>query len=359
MSEKARRICFVGGGLAGGGQERSLTTLANFFSNQGIEVYIISIFKTECFYELNPGIKLIWPEINRRKHNRYIYAILLIPYLRNNFKKIKPDVVLSIGEWFNSYVIISTRLLRIKLVVSNRMSPLLKLGFPLDLANKLLYRYADGIIAQTNIAREIIYKKTRNANIIVIPNAVRPIDIRITKREKQIVTLGRLSSEKGHSVLLKAFAKLNSSEWTLHIIGDGPIKKDLEHECFNLRIQERVIFYGQKKDFSEILGNSSIFVLPSFSEGFPNALIEAMSVPLPCISSDCIAGPVDIIQDGVNGLLFRSGHIDELHLKLETLISSEKLRESLSREAYKVREKYKFNIIAERHQQFLFDGIIK
>ena len=51
------------------------------------------------------------------------------------------------------------------------------------------------------------------------------------------------------------------------------------------------------------MGESEIFVLPSFYEGFPNALIEAMSVPLACISSDCVAGPGDIIEDGVNGLL--------------------------------------------------------
>ncbi|MBP7508329.1 MAG: glycosyltransferase [Prolixibacteraceae bacterium] len=349
-----KRICFVGGGLRGGGQERALTSMANYFAGCGHHVSLINLFKTEQLYELNDSIEIFWPTTDRDKYHRLIYALLILPYLRRSIRKTKPDVLLSYGEWFNPFVILSTRFLGVPLYVLDRMGPGIKLDPIVGNARKALYRIADGVIVQTDIAARLIKEKTGAKRIKVIPNPVTVIDANTSVKKKQIVTIGRLSHEKGHIVLIRAFARISSNDWTLHVIGDGPELSNLEIESLNLGISQRVKFYGFKKDFSKVLGESDIFVLPSFYEGFPNALIEAMSVPVACVSSDCIAGPSDIIKEGINGLLVQPNNVEQLAFTLNRLIENPELRRRLATEAYKVRETYAFAKIAQQYLDFIF-----
>ena len=351
-----KKICFVSAGLSGGGMERSLTSLANYFAELGHQVTIVNLFRTEVFFALHSSITIVWPNLNRDSTHRMLYAIRLVPYLRREIQKSKAGAVLSFGEWFNAYVIISLIGTKQRLFISDRMGPLLKLGFPLDQANKLLYKYATGIIAQTQTAKKIIASKTKAKNIAVIPNAVIPIDVISLKKEKRIITVGRLSREKGHEILLAAFAKLQDKSWVLDIVGDGPKRKRLEEQVRSLGIAERVIFHGHQKHFGELLGRASIFVLPSYYEGFPNALVEAMSVPLAVISSDCVAGPSEIIRHGLDGLLFEPGNVDVLLELLTALTSNEKQRDYLASNAFKVRERFAFEQMSKKYLSILISA---
>ncbi len=355
--EKNIKICFVSAGLAGGGMERSLTNIANYAAGQGYEVTILNLFKTDVFFDLHPEITLIWPEIDRASTHRLLYAAQLIPYIRKQLKQLKPDTVLSFGEWFNAYVIMATRFLGIPVFVSDRMGPLLNLGFLLESARKIMYRFASGIISQTSIARKIVYKKTWAKNIIVIPNALNVIDTDTAIKKNQIVTVGRLSREKGQAVLIRAFAALEVTDWSLHIVGDGRERANLEILVSELKISDRVHFYGHLKNFNTILGQSDIFVLPSLYEGFPNALIEAMSVPLACICSDCVAGPSDIIQHGDNGFLFEPGNEKRLTELMGELIQYPQVRNNLAKNAFKVRQELALNKIADRYLAFILQGL--
>jgi glycosyltransferase involved in cell wall biosynthesis len=339
--------------MRGGGQERALTSLANHYVLNGDEVSIINLFRTEQFYQLEKNIRVIWPEIERSRHNRFVYALFIIPYLRKVIKEIKPDFILSYGEWFNPFVIISTLFLKVPLYVLDRMGPGINLGRLIGTARKVFYRFATGIIVQTSAAADVVKRQTGVKNIGIIPNPVNVINTDISFKKKQIITIGRLAKEKGHIILIRAFAKLKVKDWTLHIIGDGPERINLEQEIALLGISERVIFYGHLRDFGNIIGESEIFVLPSFYEGFPNSLIEAMSVPLACISSDCTAGPSDIIEDGINGILFETGNTESLAESIEYLIRNPDLRIKLAKEAFKVREKLAFDKIAGLYLDFI------
>lgn len=349
----------VSAGLAGGGMERAVTNLANYAAAQGHEVIILNLFKTEVFFDLHPAIRLIWPEINRQQMHRLVYAARLIPYIRACIRNQQPDAVLSFGEWFNGYVILATRGLRIPVFITDRMGPDMNLGWLLGTVRRLTYRYAAGIIAQTNTSKERLLKKTGSKNIKVIPNAVRPINLpnNPLKKEQIVVTCGRLSKEKGHIYLIRAFALLKASDWVLHIIGDGNERRKLEVEAAHLGIENKVIFHGHLKEFSEIYQKSSIFVLPSLYEGFPNALLEAMSTPIACISTNCIAGPSDIIEHNNNGILVELGSAEALREALERLMKSEVLRNRLAAEAYKVRTRFDFEMLAERYIEFLTNSI--
>ena len=337
--------------------ERSLTNIANYVAESGHEVTILNLFKTKVFFDLHPSIQLIWPSIDRARNHRLIYAVKLIPFIRRSLRRIQPDSVLSFGEWFNSYVLIATRGLNLPVFVSDRMGPDLYLGWMLEAARKLMYKYASGIIAQTNDAASKLYNKTGSDKITIIPNALRPVDVHGLTKKNRIVTVGRLSREKGQDVLIRAFAGMERKDWTLHIVGDGREMENLRLLAKDLSVEDSVFFYGHLKDFGHILGESKIFVLPSYYEGFPNALIEAMSVPLACISSNCVAGPADIIQHGINGLLFEPGNEEQLIDHLNLLSKDENLMAELSMEAINIRETLEFKKIARNYLNYILGDV--
>ena len=171
--------------------------------------------------------------------------------------------------------------------------------------------------------------------------------------KNRIVTVGRLALVKGHRFLIEAFAKVNNTDWELSIIGDGEERKRLEELAFNLGVAERVLFYGQLTDFSQQLSESKIFVLPSLKEGFPNALLEAMSIPLACITSDFFKGKNEIIEHGVNGFIVTPGNAIELADAINILINNSDLRDKLAKNAYRVREDYSFKKIAQQYLDFI------
>lgn len=347
------RICFIGGGLQGGGQERGLVNLANYFSDSGYSVSIINLFKTEQFYPTDERVIIYWPDVSRARYHRLLYALKVLPFLRRKIKEFKPDVILSFGEWFNPFVFVSTRLLNVPVFLCDRMGPNMVLDPLIQLFRKLTYRYSDGVLVQTKVAAEIVHQLTGAKKIKVLPNPLNPVNSDTSIKINRIVAIGRLSVEKGHIHLLRAFSQIRNQDWTLAIVGDGPERLNLQKESERLHIGNTVKFYGQLKDFAYLLGESEIFVLPSLHEGFPNALLEAMSVPLACISSDCVAGPGEIIQHRVNGLLVKPGDEKELAEAIELLIMNPDMRRNLAQEAYKVREKYSFDKIAREYFSFI------
>lgn len=350
MNEK---ILLVGGGLGPGGTERALVMLANKFSSLDYEVEIMLGYKTDIFYSISPEIKIHFPIINRDKVNYINYIIYLIRFFRNTIKSIKPDVILGLNDWIHPALILSNIGLKNKLIISDRTSPERNMGKLFRLAKSLLYPKLDGFIAQTQRSADINSKYIGKARLAVIPNPVNEINSAVKSKENWIISVGRLSKEKGHTFLLNAFSITKNKSWILHIVGDGDKRKALEEEAVNLNISDRVVFHGYKADFSELLCRSQIFVLPSLSEGFPNALIEAMSVPLACISFDCIAGPSEIIENNQNGILVPMCDTNRLACAIDQLIDDTEFRRKLSDNAFNIREKLNFDVIAAQYLKFL------
>jgi glycosyltransferase involved in cell wall biosynthesis len=179
-----------------------------------------------------------------------------------------------------------------------------------------------------------------------IPNPVKMFNLNIADtRNRRIVSVGRLEEVKGHKYLIEAFARIDNKGWELHIIGDGSMRDELENLADSLKLGDFVTFHGHLIDFEEILSTAEIFVLPSIKEGFPNALIEAMSVPLACVSGDYYEGSPEIIEDGINGLLFEPRNVEALSNTLQMLVENDKLRESLKAKAELVKKKYNLDKI--------------
>lgn len=160
-----------------------------------------------------------------------------------------------------------------------------------------------------------------------------------TATESDVVRLlcvGRLSQEKGQALLLEAVAALTAQKLRLqlHVVGDGPDRRWLETYADQLGISSRIVFEGwiDEAKLMALYTSTDIFVLSSLAEGIPMVLIEAMALEKPCVAPR-ISGIPELIDHGVNGLLFSAADVDELTEQIRTLLQSAELRRKLGKEA--------------------------
>jgi glycosyltransferase involved in cell wall biosynthesis len=350
-----QKILIVNNGLAGGGIERASVSLANYFSKLNFDVSVLALYKSEPFFLLDKNILFIEPDFDRSNHNKLVYTYKMMVFLRKFVLKNKPNTILAFSEWTNPYVVLALKGIEIPLFLSDRMNPLAKLPFLSEFLRERLYKKATGIIAQSNFAKSILEKKTGSKNIKVIHNPVNAIEKIDCPQINTIVTVGRLEKVKGQEFLIKAFAQIDNKSWELSIVGDGSERKYLESLAQDLNVTHKVKFHGHLNDFRKQLSEAKIFVLPSLKEGFPNALIEAMTVPLPCICADFFNGHNEIIQNNVNGIIVEPANVDELSNALNLLINDEKKRNLIASNAQKVKEDLKFEKIATVYLDFILN----
>lgn len=351
MSKK--NICLILPSLIVGGMERVMSELANYLVRNDVNVWLLLMFRDEMFYPLDPDIQVVQPGFKKR--NNLTYALFLFPFLRRNIQGIKPDAVLSFGERYNSYALLASLGSPYPVYISDRSSPNKNLSKFNLLLSKILYKRAAGIIAQTSTAAELLEKRLGGtySNIRVIPNPLREIPEKEYRKKNQIVALGRMVREKRYDRLLKIMAGLKDKSWKLVIVGDGSLRPMVESLIKEYDLGDRVILAGQQKEVDSYLGESRIYVLTSDIEGYPNALCEAMAHGLACISFDCVAGPRDIIRNGINGVLVDDGDTKQFTLELDQLIGDGSKRKSLGDNALKIRETLNPEQIFNQYLEFI------
>lgn len=182
-------------------------------------------------------------------------------------------------------------------------------------------------------------------NIVVIPNAVKPTDGRVSDVvAKRVIAVGRLDYQKGFDRLIKAWEIVvkepTLSEWRLDIFGQGEWHNMLEGMITDRNLQDRVSINRPTNSINDEYLASSLIVMTSNYEGFGMVLVEAMSRGVPAISFDCVCGPADIISHGKNGLLVKNGDIDGLADAMKRVMLDDEYRRRLSCEAVKIADKY-------------------
>jgi GalNAc-alpha-(1->4)-GalNAc-alpha-(1->3)-diNAcBac-PP-undecaprenol alpha-1,4-N-acetyl-D-galactosaminyltransferase len=352
-----KKISLIVPDLNKGGMERVMSELANYFSNKpSVEVTLILLTnRSEIFYKIPADIKVFKPEFAFNNKIRTISTIRTLFFLRRTIRKLKPDAVLSFGETYNSFVLLSCILLNIRIFVSDRSKPDKRWGFFHEKLRKKLYPRATGIISQTNYSRDFLINETGHTNIKVIPNPVRKIEQKTGTRENIILNVGRLIKSKRIDLLLNIFSKSENDGWELWIVGEDEKqeKEALIKLATELNIIDKVKFWGKQEDMDRFYSSSKIFAFTSESEGLPNVLLEAMAGGAACISFDCVAGPRDIISDGEDGYLVKLYDCDEYILKLNSLLKNPELREKYSNNARKKMEEFNINSIGEKFYNFL------
>jgi glycosyltransferase involved in cell wall biosynthesis len=320
-NNKKKKILFLIPNLSGGGAERVMSNLLNYFSS---EFKVITVFfNNNHVYPLTNDCKVYYLD-NDLPRIGFIKKLMRIIYLRNVIKKEKPDVALSFLT--NLYLITSAifpRRLNVKLIISERNTISYILKFSKNkmikrILFKTLYKKVDNIIAVSKGVKEDLMKTfnlpQEKIRVIYNPHDIDKIQELskeqinhpwlVDKKYPVIINVGRLTYQKGQDILLKAFKIVNERiESRLIILGEGPLLNKLKGLGKELGIENKVDFVGFQKNPFAFISRSDVFVLSSRWEGFPNVLIEAMACGVPVISTDCPSGTNEIIEDGVNGLL--------------------------------------------------------
>lgn len=348
------KLLIVAPCLAMGGMERASVNTANSINDLNVDVVFISLFKKEHFFKLNSDIKLIEPEgFNIHK----LDLIKSIKWIRVSVKQNNPDKVLVFNKFYGAITALALIGLKTSYYISERSSPLFKWKQPIKMINDLAFSLnrPEGVIAQTSIAASYQRKYYKKSKIEVIPNVLRNIELfPDVKREEIILAVGRLGDHlKGLDLLIESFSKIKNKTWMLHIAGGDEDGSDLKQQAQKLGIIDRIKFLGKVKEVDLEYAKAGIYVIPSRSEGFPNALAEAMGAGCPCISFDFIAGPRDIINHEVSGLIVENGNTTEMAKTIDYLIASPEKREQLSKEAINIRKELDKNIIANKIKTFL------
>ncbi len=337
-----------------GGAERVMSELINNWAISGNDVTLILLVKCKHFYMIHENVKIIELGFeNKGKINKIKNEIKLFFTLRNLLNDLSSDFVLSFMEKYNIFTLLATRGLNQRVYISDRSNPNSKVPFMIKHLRRLTYKYADGIVAQTILAKEVLERETKNSNILVIPNPLKDVKRFVNvAREKIIINVGRLHPLKGQTNLLDIFSKANLPEWRMVFLGDGALLDDLKRKVKTLQMEKSVEFLGEVKDVDLWLAKASIFAFTSLSEGFPNALAEAMSAGVACISFDCETGPSELINNGKNGFLIPIDREELFIEKLKLLATDKYLRDSMSDEAKSINENLKIEIIAEKYLSF-------
>jgi GalNAc-alpha-(1->4)-GalNAc-alpha-(1->3)-diNAcBac-PP-undecaprenol alpha-1,4-N-acetyl-D-galactosaminyltransferase len=356
-----QRLVLIIGSLQGGGAERQLSDMANYWAAQGAEVTLAtwSGAGTKDFYSLVPGVSRLWLDASVARRLPFaglILSVRRILELRRALRNLRPDAVVSFIDISNVYTLLASRGLDVRVVVAERTHPAINrtVSLPWRLLRRICYWRADAVVAQTHDAGRWL-KRNCGARVRVIANSLRDLPQIQCDREPMIIAVGRLSKEKGFDLLLKAFAKIsqNFPSWRVSILGDGLERGALTRLRDELNLADRVEFVGEVQHVELWMARAGLLVHPSRREGFPNAVLEAMGMGLAVICADCRAGPSELIKDGINGRLVPVNDVDVLARVMSELMAAPQVRERLGCEARLVRKQYAQDAIMDKWQACL------
>jgi len=365
------RIVLLTSSLNSGGAERVASTLCNAWAARGDHVTLIPTFSGggSPFYKINQNVELVYlADVVGGKNKNILSFIQRLYVLRRLIQSKNPDVVISFLPNVNVAAILAMAFLKTPLLIGERTDPTSR-SYPLfwKLACRFTYRFADILTVQTeSVANKIgpLYPGLKKIRSISNPL---PDDIVLRQHKpandrKVLLSLGRLATEKQVDHIITAFSRLASdfSDWVLYIYGEGLEMSSIEKQVQSLQLQGRVLIKGPTSNPWDVMSNSSIFIMTSKFEGFPNALLESMGVGLPCIAYDCPSGPRDITRGGVDAILVPLNDEHSLTQAMKDLMGNPALRRSLGVKAREsVLQRYQLSSVVGRWDELFGEVGVK
>lgn len=365
------RIVFVTGSMDLSGAPKMMAFVANSMARSGHDVQILTLHAGPCEQPLEEGVRFASLNIPRSGSRLVRNTLGMLMHLRRldaAIREIRPDVAVTFLDSVGYMYLLLNRLLRrCRMVASERTDPYAQQGLTAKMRTFLL-GYADGVVFQTEGAqdfyrshRKISRMATVIPNPVIIPHQVRArldeMRISAAQRDQRIVTVGRLAlRQKRQDVLLEAFRSVHEKrpEATLHIFGKGPSQEEIRRQVEALGMADCVILEGETAQVLTDIHQARLFVLSSDYEGIPNALIEAMTTGVPCVSTDCSPGGARLlIRDGVDGFLVPRGDAKALAERMLQLLEDPELCDRFSREAVQVENRFAAEKIARQWVTYL------
>jgi len=326
-SESPLRALFVINSLAGGGAERVFTTLVDQLSRRPDEIAItVALLDNEAeeAYRLPAGVTV--ERLDARGG-----LLRSITQTRKLVRRLRPDVTLSFLSRANVAAIVAMRRTGGAAIISERVNTTAhrrsgRLAFLSRLLIRNTYPTARRIIAVSEgVARtlesdfdvepqriSVIYNPVDTAHIHAL--AAQEPAIPVTARD--FVTMGRLVDNKNTAMAIRALAEIGTAtgagaeagSGNLIVLGEGPLREDLIRLAAGLGLADRVHFPGFLANPYAVLARAGCYLLTSYAEGFPNAMMEAMAVGLPVVATDCPSGPAEILEVELDGARSVMGH---------------------------------------------------
>jgi GalNAc-alpha-(1->4)-GalNAc-alpha-(1->3)-diNAcBac-PP-undecaprenol alpha-1,4-N-acetyl-D-galactosaminyltransferase len=346
----ARRITFVISSLTSGGAERVMSTMANAWAEAGNAVTIITLTarSVEPFYPLDPAVSRIGLGRARPSPTPAHAAlgnVTRVKALRTAIRSSRPDVIISFLDTTNVLTLLATRGIKVPVVVAEHTDPGLKHLHPAwSRLRAWTYPWAARLVVLSESSKAFFPDKIRR-NTVIIPNpvAIDPPHGPVEKPMRPLVAaMGRFGPEKGFDMLIDAFAMIAPQlpDWDLVIWGEGDLRPELTAHRDRLGLTERIHFPGRTTAPHDELRKAEIFVLSSRREGFPMVLAEAMACGLPGVAFNISSGIPDILRDHHDGLLVPSGDTRALAKSLASLMTDDRRRADMARNAPDVLERY-------------------
>lgn len=342
-------IAFVINAITNGGAERQTVNLANALTKiDGNHLFLFTEKRRAGEYPLCEDVVRVEFLNNNLLQDAW--------YIMQNSKKYGIDVLIGMGIYANWILCLSRLFFRHKVIVSEMNDPRHdRLSKKSRLLRKLLYWRGDGFVFQTEEEKEY-YSASIQSRSVVIPNPIcGALPLRSTEPKKRLVAVGRLMPQKNYPLLLKSFSKLHVKypDYELHIYGQGGEFDFLKKLAAELKIQACVFFEGFCLNVHHAIQDSDIYVMSSDFEGMPNALMEAMGMGFPVVSTDCGGGgPKALIQSGVNGILTKIGDENQLAEAISYLIDHPQEKEKMGKKASQINQTHSLEVIGKKWMEF-------
>lgn len=341
-----KKITFFDATLLEGGAERVISVITKKLVEQE-KIEIVLWYDYEPFYEIDSRVAVKF--VPKEAQSNHIVNKLM--WLHRYMKK-ETDVLVSFLAPINMIAIVAHWFSGKTVIVADRNDPnKVPVNFFIRKMRDFLYMFAEGIVLQTNKNKEYFSYIPDNKRFVIY----NPIDLGEnkgkalkTQKKKKIVSVGRLIPQKRQEILIEAFAKLyqNHKDYELIIYGEGKDRDILTEKIEQLDMNAHIKLPGVSKNVHEEIMDAEMFVLCSDFEGMPNALIEAMCLGLPVISTK-VSGATDLIEDGKNGLLIDCGSSEQLYEAMNYLVENPDKKSLFASESAKLSERLEVGKISE------------
>lgn len=357
--------------LGYGGIEKAIANLVNGICDN-YEITIVSTYKlfNEPFFKINSKVKIEYlleygpnrNEFNAIKKSKNVAKLLKESLKAIKILKLKKQKMIEYIKRCDSDIIISTRDIHNEWLGKYGSKKALKIGWEHNHHNNN-QKYIDKIVDSVEnldyfvlVSGELcnFYQEqlvNTKCKCYYIPNSLDFLPDKISPlKEKNIISIGRLSKEKGFTDLIDIMYQIHQEfpDWKLKIIGGGDLEEELNEKIKKLHLEDTITLTGfqKREEINEFLSHSSLYVMTSLTESFGIVLLEAFSYGIPCLAYNTAQGANELIKNNMNGYLIPDRNQEEMVKRIKDLIVQDNKRRVMGLSARRFSLNFDYKIIA-------------